>query len=155
MPWIVGAVGFGRERIVRCQVPAVDRRSTPRRARCRECNATHVRLPAVLAARRADAAAVMARAVELGIAGWAGHRKIAAQLGRPRGTVRGWIRDFRANAPLILAEFAARVRRATAEALGFWPAPAATAAANALGMLMLRCWPTIMQQFPERTRSPT
>jgi hypothetical protein len=34
----------------------------------------------------------------------------------------------------MLAEFAARVHRATAEALGFWLAPAPTAAANALAM---------------------
>lgn len=130
-PW-----GFGRERIIRYQVPVVTRRVLPRRARCHQCQSTHILLPVALTARRADAAAVIAHAVELSVVAGAGHRKIAAQLGRPQTTVRGWIRDFRANAPAILTEFTARVHRATAESLGFWPTPAPTAAANALGMLM-------------------
>lgn len=130
-PW-----GSGRGRIIRCRVPAVNRRLVPRRARCRGCGATHILLPVLFTARRADEAAVIAHAVELGTVHAMGHRKIAAELDRPAGTVRGWIRDFRANAPAILAEFTVRVHRATAEALGFWPAPAATAAANALAMLI-------------------
>ncbi|WP_220094052.1 helix-turn-helix domain-containing protein [Arthrobacter sp. AQ5-05] len=65
-----------------------------------------------------------------------GHRKIAARLGRPESTVRDWIRTFKTNIPAITEAFTARVHRATAEALGFWPAPAKTAIANALGMLM-------------------
>ncbi|MDJ0358570.1 hypothetical protein [Paenarthrobacter sp. PH39-S1] len=57
-------------------------------------------------------------------------------LDRPATTVRDWLRFFGANAPAVVAAFAARVHRATAEALGFWPAAAATARANALGMLL-------------------
>lgn len=55
---------------------------------------------------------------------------------RPATTVRDWLRTFTANAPAIFAAFTARVHRATAQALGFWPAPAPTPAANALGMLL-------------------
>ena len=130
-PW-----GFGVARVIRCGVPARNRWFTPRRARCRGCKSTHILLPAEFAGRRADHVETIAEAVELGATGGLGHRKIAAILERPPSTVRGWIRDFKANAPQILAVFAARVHRATAESLGFWPAPAKTAAADAWGMLM-------------------
>jgi len=93
-------------------------------------------LPSGLAARRADDAAVITQAVELNIVQGAGHRKIAMVLGRPETTVRGWLRDFAANAPAIAAGFATRMHRATAEVLGFWPAPAATSKANALSMVI-------------------
>lgn len=103
---------FGQERVIRCQVPAANRPSTPRRARCRDCGATQVLLPAVFASRRADEAAMIAEAVELSAVEGLGHRKIARRLGRPDSTVRDWIRTFTANAPAILASFAARVHRA-------------------------------------------
>lgn len=61
----------------------------PRRARCIECSGTHVLLGMELASRRADAAAVIASAVEAKTATGAGHRRIAARLGRPVSTVRG------------------------------------------------------------------
>lgn len=122
--------------MIRCGIPVQNRWFTPRRARCRGCQATHILLPAEFACRRADHVETIAEAVELGATQGLGHRKIAVILDRPQSTVRGWIRDFKANAPQILAVFAARVHRATAEALGFWPAPANTAAADALGMLM-------------------
>lgn len=130
-PW-----GFGTARVIRCGTPVRNRWFTPRRARCRGCQATHILLPAEFACRRADHAEVLAEAVELGATEGMGHRKIAAILERPESTVRGWLRDFAANAPAIIEAFAARVHLATADALGFWPAPAPTAAANALGMLM-------------------
>ena len=74
---------------------------TPRRARCRGCGATHVLLPAWCLARRADAGAVIGRALEAKAAG-AGHRAVAELLGRPASTVRGWLR--------ALARGAGRVR---------------------------------------------
>ncbi|MGP9504414.1 helix-turn-helix domain-containing protein [Specibacter sp. AOP5-B1-6] len=74
--------------------------------------------------------------MELNAAYGRGHRKIAARLDRPESTVRDWLRDFRANAPAIVAAFAVRVHRATAEALSYWPSPSPTATSNALGMLM-------------------
>lgn len=130
-PW-----GFGVERVIRCGVPVMNRRFIPRRGRCCSCGATHILLPAEFACRRADHAEVIADAVELSAAAGLGHRKIAARLDRPQSTVRDWLRDFRANAPAIVAAFAARVHRGTAEALGYWPSPSPTAAAHALGMLI-------------------
>lgn len=130
-PW-----GFGTARVIRCGTPIRSRWVTPRRARCRGCQATHILLPAEFACRRADHAEVIGQAVELGAAQGLGHRKIAAILQRPESTVRDWLRTFKTNAPAITEAFTARVHRATAEALEFWPAPARTAAANALGMLM-------------------
>lgn len=130
-PW-----GFGVERVIRCGVPVVKRRYLPRRARCGGCGTTHILLPAVLAARRADHAEVIADAVELSAVAGLGFRKIAVRLDRPESTVRGWLRDFTANALAIAAAFAVRVHRSTAEALGFWPAPAPTQKSNAWAMLM-------------------
>lgn len=130
-PW-----GFGVARVIRCGVPVVNRRFIPRRARCGGCGGTHILLPAVLAARRADHAEAIAEAVELSAVEGLGFRKIAVILDRPESTVRGWLRDFRANAPAIVAAFAVRVHRGTAEALGYWPSPATTQKTNAWAMLM-------------------
>ncbi len=130
-PW-----GFGVSRIIRCGAPAENQCVTPRRGRCCDCATTHILLPAQYAARRADEAAVIAHAVELSSAQRLGFRKIAVILERPETTVRDWLRVVKDKATDILAAFATRVHRATAEALGFWPAPADTAGANALGMLM-------------------
>ena len=63
----------------------------PRRARCRSCLVTHVLLLVTVLVRRAYAAeriwaAFTARADGLG------HRRIAATLGVPTATVRGWLR---------------------------------------------------------------
>ncbi|WP_129545468.1 helix-turn-helix domain-containing protein [Arthrobacter dokdonensis] len=79
---------------------------------------------------------MIADAVELSAVAGLGFRKIAVKLDRPESTVRDWLRDFTANAPAIAAAFAVRVHRGTAEALGFWPAPALTQKTNAWAMLM-------------------
>jgi len=65
----------------------------PRRARCTGCGATHVLLPVLLLVRRADTAAVIGAGLTAKATG-AGHRLIAALLGRPAETVRGWLRRF-------------------------------------------------------------
>jgi hypothetical protein len=54
-------------------------------------------LPARLLCRRADAVAVIGRALEESAAG-AGHRKVAGLPGRPVSTVRGWLRALARNA---------------------------------------------------------
>ena len=77
---------------------------TPRRSRCRGCRATHVLLPAQLLSRRADAGAVIGRALEEKAAG-AGHRAIAGLLGRPESTVRGWLRALARNAVRVRERF--------------------------------------------------
>lgn len=81
--------GRARPRVVR----GLDRvqRLVPRRARCRDCGATHVLLPVFVLVRRADAVEVVGAALEAR-AGGAGVRAIAAGLGRPMETVRGWLR---------------------------------------------------------------
>lgn len=63
----------------------------PRRARCTWCRATHVLLPAWCLPRHGDSAEVIGAALVAKAAGQ-GHRRIAAQLGRPAATVRGWLR---------------------------------------------------------------
>lgn len=61
-------------------------------------------LPALWLLRRADAVAVIGAAVEAKASG-SGHRSIAAGLGRPVWTVRGWLRRFAARAEHTRAEF--------------------------------------------------
>jgi hypothetical protein len=77
----------------------------PRRSRCR-CGVTHVLLPVVALWRRRDAVAVIGAAVLAWHAG-AGHRRIAAGVGVPATTVRGWLRRFAVNAGFLAAQFAA------------------------------------------------
>lgn len=84
--------------------PAGTVRHRPRRARCASCGATHVLLAEVWLARRADAVAVIGAALEAKAAG-VGHRPIAAALGRPVSTVRGWLRRFAARAGPVRGHF--------------------------------------------------
>lgn len=69
---------------------------TPRRARCRSCRRTHVLATARTHPRRLDTAATVGTAL-LAAANGEGHRPIAARLGLPATTVRGWLRRVRAN----------------------------------------------------------
>lgn len=69
----------------------------PRRSRCRSCAATHVLLPGCLLWRRVDDVHVIGAALTANARGH-GHRRIAAELGRPADTVRGWLRAARARA---------------------------------------------------------
>jgi hypothetical protein len=108
----------------------------PRRGRCTGCRVTHVLLPVLLAARRADAGEVIAAAVEAKVVeGW-GHRKIAALVGRPVSTVRGWLRAFAACAERIVERFTALVLRDAPDAVAVWPAPAGSMQAAALAVLL-------------------
>lgn len=90
--------GFAREREVRMLEGT--RSVRPRRAYCRACETTHVLLPAWSVARRRDAAEVIGEAL-LAKAQGAGHRTIAARLGRPPATVRGWLRTFSRRAEAV------------------------------------------------------
>lgn len=76
----------------------------PRRARCGGCGATHVLLPAVMLARRADSVGVVGKALVAKASG-RGVRPIAADVGRAVGTVRGWLRRFAAKAELLRGWF--------------------------------------------------
>jgi hypothetical protein len=80
----------------------------PRRARCLGCRATHVLLAVSCLLRRADAAEVIGAAVTAK-AGGVGHRPIAARLGRPASTVRGWLRALARHAERVRVVFTALV----------------------------------------------
>lgn len=82
----------------------------PRRGRCSRCAVTHVLLPPSLLARRADCVGRVAVALERA-AGGAGFRSIAAVMGVPEGTVRGWLRRARANVTRFASVVAGLVRR--------------------------------------------
>ncbi|MGB2920397.1 MAG: helix-turn-helix domain-containing protein [Mycobacterium sp.] len=88
--------GFARSRQVVGSAAPV----RPRRSRCRTCLVTHVLLPVTLLLRRAYVAeliwaAVVAKAAD------GGHRRIAARLGIPGSTVRGWLRVITGRAQVV------------------------------------------------------
>jgi len=79
-------------------------RFCPRRSCCSGCGVTHVLLPSWGLWRRADTASVIGAAVVAKARG-SGHRVIAAELGRPATTVRGWLRRFAAGAEQLRVVF--------------------------------------------------
>ena len=99
-PSCVGGVlagwGYARSRRVVGTAGSV----RPRRSRCRTCAVTHVLLPVTLLLRRAYAAEVIWEALAAKAAG-VGHRGIAAKLGVPACTVRGWLRVIAARAEAV------------------------------------------------------
>lgn len=90
-PW-----GRARTRTVRDR-DGQRRTARPDRARCTGCHGTHVLLDARLLAHRGYTIALVGQAL-LAAATGAGHRRIAADLDVPPGTVRGWLRRVRAIA---------------------------------------------------------
>ena len=93
---VLAGWGFARSRRVVGLVDPV----RPRRSRCRGCAVTHVLLPVTLLLRRAYAAEVIWEALAAKAAG-VGHRGIAAKLGVPACTVRGWLRVIAARAEAV------------------------------------------------------
>jgi transposase-like protein len=87
--------GFARSREIRTRDGV--RSLRPRRALCAECDTTHVLCPAWSVPRRRDSAEVIGEALRLAVDG-DGHRRIARQLDRAPGTVRGWLRAARRRA---------------------------------------------------------
>lgn len=96
-PW-----GSARERELRSR--AGTQRWRPRRAICAGCGTTHVLLAEHGLARRRDEVGDIGSALVAKAAG-TGHRLIAAGLGVPAGTVRGWLRRFAAMAEAIRVHF--------------------------------------------------
>ena len=132
-PW-----GFARSREVRVWDNEV-RAVRPRRACCKACETTHVLAPSWSVPRRRDGAEVIGEALCLANEGL-GHRRIAQRLGRPEGTVRGWLRAARRRAESLRA-------CATRLLVALDPEPdAVTAADSDLGdaleaiMLAVRAW---------------
>ena len=83
----------------------------PRRGRCSSCLVTHVLLPVTVLLRRADAAAVIWAALVARAVG-RGHRAIAALVGVPASTVRGWLRRMGTRLEPVRVHFAVLARRA-------------------------------------------
>ena len=109
-PW-----GWARERTVR----GVGR-LRPRRSRCVGCRRTHVLLPVSVLLRRADAVTVIGAALLAKTSGW-GHRRVAARLGLPASTVRGWSRRIAVVADRVLAVLAAVAAELGTEFVPPWP----------------------------------
>ena len=99
--------GHARQRRARSR-DGQDRVLRPRRVACRRCARVQVLLPAWCVPRRADDAETIGVA-PLHAAQGRGHRPIAAMLGRPLSTVRGWLRAARSNA--VRAERHAYLKR--------------------------------------------
>ena len=125
---VLGGWGNGVTRRVR-QLDGPDEMVTPRRSRCRGCRGTHVLLPAQLLSRRADAGAVIGRALEAKTAG-SGHRAVAGLLGRPESTVRGWLRALARNAVRVRERFTSLAASLVTDPP--LPAPAGSPAADAV-----------------------
>lgn len=107
-------------------------RLVPRRARCTGCGTTHVLLPVLALARRADAVAVIGAALA-GKAAGAGHRRIAGMLGRPAETVRGWLRRFAGRVEPVRVVFTGWCRALAADPV--LPGPGGSAWADAIAAI--------------------
>lgn len=101
---VLGPWGWARGRWRRGRSGAWQR-VRPRRSRCRVCRATHVLLPVSGLLRRLDLAEVIGQAL-VARAQQASLRQIAAAVGAPLSTVRGWLGRFAARAALIAGHFA-------------------------------------------------
>lgn len=77
----------------------------PRRARCSGCGVTHVLLPVFCLLRRMYSAQVIMAALVAKAASGAGWRRVAAGMGVPGSTVRGWLRRFAARAEVVRVFF--------------------------------------------------
>lgn len=91
----LGPWGSARPRTIRTSSQTTVQ-YTPRRGRCRACRRTHVLASSRTHPRRLDTAANVGSAL-LAASSGQGHRPIAARLGLPATTVRGWLRRARAN----------------------------------------------------------
>jgi Homeodomain-like domain-containing protein len=121
--------GWGRARPRSVREPDSSVWLSPRRSRCTGCRATHVLLPVLLLVRRADTAAVIGAALVAKAAG-DGHRRIAERLGRPPGTVRGWLRRFGARVEQVRVVFTLRTRALAPDPV--LPGPAGSGWADAI-----------------------
>ena len=97
----LGSWGGYRRRV---RVGRAEFRLLVRRARCRACARTHALLPGFLLGRRLDVVDAVGCALGMAADG-RGYRPIAAALGVPGSTVRGWLRRLRARADVLCGWF--------------------------------------------------
>ncbi|MGA2011312.1 MAG: helix-turn-helix domain-containing protein [Solirubrobacteraceae bacterium] len=131
-PW-----GFARSREVR--LADTVRSVRPRRAWCAGCARSHVLSPCWTVPRRRDGAQVIGEALRLAASGL-GHRPIAAQLGRPEATVRGWLRAARRRAEAVRAHATRWLVALDPEAGAIAPANSEMGDAVEAMMLAVRAW---------------
>jgi hypothetical protein len=143
-PW-----GWARPRLLRDLSSSLWVR--PRRSRCRRCAVTHVLLLVDALLRRADTVEVVGSALADKVQGH-GHRAIAARLGRPASTVRGWFRRFGSRAESVRAALTALAVTLVVDAVLPDPAggvfadavaavgAAASAAARRFGVAVVSGW---------------
>lgn len=124
--------GWGRARARTVRGPNGGVRLVPRRSRCTGCRATHVLLPVFLLVRRADTAAVIGAGLTAKARG-AGHRLIAALLGRAPETVRGWLRRFAGRVEAVRAVFTGWCRALAPDPV--LPGPAGSGWADAIAAI--------------------
>jgi hypothetical protein len=123
----------------------------PRRSRCTACRVTHVLLPARLLLRRMDEAPVIGAALAAAARGQ-GCRGVAAGVGVPADTVRGWLRRVAGRAGLVREEFtkvaaAVSVDPVPLEPAGSLLADALVAVAAAAAAVAGR-WPRLLAVSP-------
>ena len=110
----------------------------PRRSRCTGCGVTHVLLPVTALLRRADTAAVIVSALAAKATGRGlGFRRIAAVVGRPAETVRGWLRCFAGRAEAVRSVFTVWLRAMDPDPV--MPDPAGGVFADALTAIAAVC----------------
>lgn len=131
-PW-----GYARSRVIR--LSGQTRTLTPRRACCPACARTHVLCPSWTVPRRRDGAEVIGTALALAVDGH-GHRRIAARLERPEGTVRGWLRAARAHAQALRAVATRQLVALDPELGPIMPAGSDLGDAVEAIMLAVRAW---------------
>jgi hypothetical protein len=124
--------GYARERRVRTRAGG-QRPLRPARVACRRCQRSNVLLPSWCVPGRSDDAETIGVAL-LAAAQGQGHRPIAARLGRPESTVRGWLRAFRGQADTVCQAAWAWQHYLEAETER-WVAPTGSALGDAVSAL--------------------
>jgi hypothetical protein len=123
----------------------------PRRSRCTGCGVTHVLLPAGLLARRPDEAQVIGVALAAAACGQ-GHRRIAAVLGVPADTVRGWLRWLAGRAGQVREVFTKVAAAVSADPVPLAPAGSpvgdAVVAVAAAAEAIASRWPRLVTVSP-------
>jgi Homeodomain-like domain len=140
-PW-----GRARQRRVRLDLASAEVESiTPRRGRCGGCGRTHVLAPVNTLGRRADGVDVVGAALLDRVEGL-GYRQIAARVGRPVSTVRGWLSRMSSNAERVRVAFTLLRDRVDDDVALLCPAGSvladAVAAIGAAAAAVRRAWGT-------------